>query len=111
MGEQLPFNFSEKVGEHLMRQPVGESVPFGPLADRLIQDANLVWHSQSQTHAHHSLRTSIEQVVIDPLSDFGVISHEDRIKEREWGELKKLLAFKITRFGRNALESLVYPGE
>lgn len=70
----------------------------------------LVWGSQIQTYAQDTLRFSIERMVIDPLSDFGVITRRYQTQNQDSFKSKKLSAFQITRFGRNLLETLVYPG-
>lgn len=111
MGDRLPYNFAETVGNHLLKQPAGEPVPFTPFADRLIEQAGLVWSSQDQTYAHRTLRSSINRMVIAQLSDFGVLSPEYQTSSGQAGiVLKEPAAFQITRFGRNLLESLAYPG-
>ena len=110
MGEELPFNFPDTVGEHLLHQPGGESALFEPFADRLILDAKLGWHSQHQNHAQDSLRSSIEYMVVNPLSDFGLVTREYQTRFQGRFESKKLVSFQITRFGRYLLETLVYPG-
>jgi hypothetical protein len=110
MGDRLPYNFTETVGDHLMKQPAGEPVPFKPFADRLIQQAGLVWRSQDQKYARRTLRSSINRMVIDPLADFGVLSPEYQASGQAGIILKEPAAFKITRFGRNLLETLAYWG-
>jgi hypothetical protein len=110
MGDRLPYDFTDTVAKLLLRQPVAEPIQYEPFANRLIQEANLVWHSSSPGKRWIYLRDSIERMVIDPLADFGVISPKHQSVEHSYGDRKKLLSFQVTQFGKSLLESLVYFG-
>lgn len=90
--------------DHLLEMPQETRVLFEPFADRLIEEVGLVWPIEDQEMAIHILHSIIDRVVIDPLSDLGVLIPEHGLVEGLGPRYKQLLAFQITPMGRGLLK-------
>ncbi len=109
-GEALPFGFSQTVGRRLMELPVGRNVAPDKFSDRLINEGRLKRGSEKQDRAVENLPAMIENCIIDPLVDFGILAPRYHTEAGILRERKTLVDFQITRFGRHFLGPLVYPG-
>jgi tetratricopeptide (TPR) repeat protein len=106
MGEELPHNFEWNTMRFLLKQPVNKAIDFEPFAVQLIDEGKLVWHSQSQEYARTALHAAIERMVIKPLVEFGVLEAQYKVTMLDDFELKHLVSFQITGFGKKLLETL-----
>jgi hypothetical protein len=98
--------FSRLALSHLLDLPVGERASFEPFADRIIEDARMVWPIQDQVSARRILHAIIERMVIGPLEDFGILQAEYEPHKTLGAEFRELAAFRITPFGRGLLEAI-----
>jgi hypothetical protein len=107
IGEYTPPDFEEITLEHLLDLPAETRIEFEPFADRLIQATRLEWGAKESPYARIALHKSIERMVIDILTDFGIVEPEYKVKlaVKDF-ELKDLLAFQITPFGKYLLQSI-----
>jgi hypothetical protein len=101
----MPAGFSRLTLQHLLTLPVGGRVSFEPFADRIIEDARLIWPIQDQDSARRTLRAIIEHTVVNPLVDFGILQAEYEPHKTLGAEFRQLSTFQITLFGRGLLEA------
>jgi hypothetical protein len=106
MGERLPPRFRDVTRDHLLSLPVDERVPFEPFADRLIQETGLTWTAPDATYSRTFLNSAVRRMVIDVLADFEALERELEDKPLGAGTTKELVAFRVTPFGRDLLQSL-----
>lgn len=106
MEDVLTYDFIYLNLHALLSQPVGQPIPFEEFADRVLKRSGIIWRYEHLPHAHKSLRTGIEQMVIVILEKFQVV-------ETEWEKVplgkthyRDLKAFTITPLGRGLLEAL-----
>lgn len=102
----LSPRFSGLALRHLLEMPVEEPVSFEPFADRIIEDARMVWPIQDQDSVRRILQTIIERMVIGPLEDFGILQAEYEAHKTLGAKFHELTAFRITPFGRGLLEAI-----
>jgi hypothetical protein len=72
----------------------------------MIKEAGLVWPIQDQDYAHKILRHLIEDVVINPLVEYGILQGEYEPNKILGAELPDLTAFRVTNFGKGLLEAI-----
>lgn len=106
MGESLPPRFTKITLAHLLSLPVNKRIPFESFADRLIRETGLKWTAPDMTHAQMSLRSAVRRMVIGILADFEVVEPEYQDKPLGKSTFQELVAFQITSFGKELLESL-----
>jgi hypothetical protein len=105
-GDQFPTRFRELALNYLLDLPPGEPAPFEPFADRLVEDAGLVWPIENQDHARGILQTIVERTVVNPLIGFGVLAVDYRPHQVLGAEFRELSALQVTPFGKGLLRSL-----
>ena len=100
----LPGTFRDKTLEHLLSLPVGHDVPLEPFADALIAETGFTWPTSNRSIARMIERNAVRAIVVDVLSDFGVV-------EAVRGEVpsgntivSKTVAFRVTPPGRSLLK-------
>jgi hypothetical protein len=91
---------------HLLDLPPGEPAPFVPFADRLVEDAGLVWPIENQDHARGILQAIVEHTVVNPLIDFGVLAADYRPHQVLGAKFRELSALQVTPLGKGLLHSL-----
>jgi len=107
MGDELPQYFHFNTLESLLGVKDDKQVEFEPFAEKLIEETGLTWISE-YTGSHRShLLSSIEKMVIDVLSDFGVLNVGYREEMKYSYVFKKLHTFQITGFGQDLL-TMIY---
>lgn len=107
IGEYTPLDFEEITLEHLLDLPAETRIEFEPFADRLIQITGLEWGAKESPYARTTLHRSIERMVIDILIKFEIAEPEYKVKfAMKDFEVKDLLAFQITPFGKYLLQSI-----
>jgi len=103
----MPAGFSKLALNHLLDLPVGDGVYFELFADRIIEDAGLVWPIQDQDSARRILRGIIERIVINPLVDFGILQAQFEPHKTLGAGFRELSTFRITPFGKGLLEAIM----
>ncbi len=107
MGESLPPYLNIYTLDSLIRTPVNQRINFVEFADKLIEKAGLTWTSQDTTCHAMLLQDSIERMVIDILTSFGMVEPEYQEKPLGKGYVTELVAFKINDLGRVLLEAMI----
>jgi hypothetical protein len=102
----MPAGFSRLTLKHLLVLPVGSGVSFEPFADRIIEDAQMIWPIQDQDSARQTLRAIIEHTVVNPMVDFGILQAEYEPHKTLGAEFRQLATFRATPFGRGLLEAI-----
>jgi hypothetical protein len=105
-GDQFPARFQELALDHLLDLPPREPAPFEPFADRLTEDAGLVWPIEDQDHARGILQAIVERTVVNPLIDFGVLAVDYRPHHVLGAKFRELSALQVTPLGKGLLHSL-----
>ena len=103
----MPAGFSRLALKHLLDLPVGDVVSFELFADRIIENAGLVWPIQEQERARRILRGIIERIVINPLVDFGILQADYEPHKTLGVGFRELSTFRITPFGKGLLEAIM----
>ncbi len=84
----------------------GNPISFGSFADQLIEDTGLSWPIEDQSYARLMMRSVIENLVAEPLSNFGVLVLEHTTIKDIYLDRQELTALKITSLGSWLLESV-----
>jgi hypothetical protein len=91
---------------HLLAVPVGESIPFKPFADSLIETARLIPPDKDPEEAKRFLRHTIRRVLMGPLADFGVLETHEDPERRPMARFWLVSSFRVPPFGRGLLEAI-----
>ena len=102
----MPAGFSRLALKHLLDLPEGNLESFETFADRIVEDARLVWPIQDQDSGRRILRGIIERILIDPLVDFGILQADYEPHKTLGVEFRELSAFRITPFGKGLLQAI-----
>ena len=102
----MPDGFSRLVLKQLLDLPEGQPEAFEPFADRIIEEARLSWPVYDQESGRRTLRVIIENIVIDPLINFGVLQAEYETHKRLGEGFRELGEFQLTSFGKGLLRSM-----
>ncbi len=106
MGEQLPYNFTLSVLDHLVLLPLDKPHPFVDFADRIIQTTGLQWHAQNTTRARDSLHQAVERTVISILESFGAVERQEQEENIDGFSFPQLQTFTITKLGGGLLKAI-----
>ena len=110
MADSLPYGFRDEVLVLLREVQTETAVEFEPFADRLVRATGLTWPVEDPKSAQDILRRAIRRMVIEPLSQFGILEPQYETKVTPYGwELEELHAFHLTRLGSGMLETLPKP--
>jgi len=104
--DSVAASFPEFTLDHLLELPVDRRILFEPFADRLIEDLGLVFPIEDQDYARSILRAIVERIVVDPLTEFGVLIPEHGPHKTLGARYKDLLSFQVTTMGRGLLEAM-----
>ena len=104
LGDYLPRGFTRITLSRLVAIPPGRRIPFPAFADTLAGRTGLEWEEEWAGDHTDLLRWAIRRIVIIVAADFGII--EPDYAERPPGLAPKLLAFRVTPFGRTLLTAL-----
>lgn len=105
-GDSVPFSLRDAILDHLLLLPTERLIDFKPFADQVIQSTGLIYPIDDKEWARKALRGLIEDFVIDPLSQLGILSTEYEPDKLLGGRYKRPVAFQITPLGRSLLEAL-----
>jgi hypothetical protein len=106
MDEDLPLRFEEITLTHLLSLPVDTRIPFEPFADELIQETGLACTVPDVAYARMVLHTAVSRMIVGILADFGALEREYQDEPLGKGTTRDLVAFRVTPFGRDLLETL-----
>jgi hypothetical protein len=107
LGEVLPYGFESRVLARLRFLPVNRRIDHNDFADRLIARTGLTWINDAAIDKQNLLRHAVKHMVTDILRDFWVIEPEYQYNETIGTlKLQKLIAFRMTEFGRALLEGV-----
>ena len=106
MGEALPPDFEQATLARLRALPPETRIAFEKFADGLIEQTGLKWSKPESEFATMSLRSSIEQMVVRTLADFGAVEREYREEPLGKGTIRKLDAFEVTPLGKVLLDAM-----
>ena len=105
--ERMPAGVRTLALTHILDLPEGDSIALDVFADSLVGEAKPVWPGQDEASAHLVLCMVIEQIVINPLIDFGILQPHYEPDEASLGERFRLLsAFERTPFGTGLLQAM-----
>ena len=93
-----------KVLGYLLKLEADEWIDFHLFADGLVSDTGMTCEIEDQERAQGMLRTVIEQMVVNPLADFGALEahYEPREPLRRWRP--ELTRIRMTPLGRRLFE-------
>ena len=106
-GTYLPESLTKTVLKSLGDLQTGSKVEFEPFVNQLIKKVGWTWSAQEPDHARWMVYSGIDEMVINPLFQFGVLLPQ---YDKEPGFLlphDKLSTFYVTEFGRGLLEFLI----
>jgi len=100
--------FARLVLDMLLALPGNTATPFETFADALIDRAspNLTWPASDQANARMALHNIIRSVVVNPLSNFGVLEIEQAPSKETGPSAYALRAFQVTPFGSALLAAI-----
>jgi hypothetical protein len=102
----MPAGFSSLTLKNLRAQPVGEAVSFESFAKRMIEDGHLSWMVTNPNNAQIILNAMIENVIMNPLADFGVLQLEHVPHKSLGARFRELSSFTVTPFGMGLLDAI-----
>jgi hypothetical protein len=108
LGRYLPQDFEKVALARLLAIPIERRIDFATFADTLVQRTGLSWSSTDVTYHDEFLQSAIRKMVAQPGADLGVLA----LLTQDAGPaplLPKLLAFRVTPFGRVLLTALSFP--
>jgi hypothetical protein len=103
LADGLPEEFKSAVLNTLLAFSEGQSVPFQTFADRVISESGLEWHSQDQSFVQMIKRSVVEQVVIDPMTRFGILECEYQTDESNGHSYQQLNTIQLMAIGKSIL--------
>ena len=98
-----PADLERAALTRLLQTPVGKLTPFAEFANAIISDVGLACPIEDQRVARLILHSIVENVVIDPQIDFGVVEPEYGPDPILGDDIQRLSAFRVTPFGRSML--------
>lgn len=98
--------FIKQVLEFILVQPIDISLPFEIFADGLIAKTGLFSGIEDQKRARKRLLTVLQEMVVEPLSSFGLFKCEYKIKPYSYFGLQELKLIKLTSQGKVLLGML-----
>ncbi|MBS4062527.1 MAG: plasmid pRiA4b ORF-3 family protein [Bacteroidetes bacterium] len=84
----------------------GQSMPFEPFAERVIAGSRLQWSHPDESYVQTLKHRLVEQVLVDPMTRFGVLECGYRPNEILGGDYKDLETLSLTAPGKSMLTLL-----
>lgn len=106
LSDGLPPRFRQITQRRLLSLPVETRISFEAFADELIRETGFKWPSRDPSFHRLILHGAVRNIVMNPMSRFGIVTLEHQDKPLGKGVSKELVAFQVTPFGRDLLESL-----
>ena len=111
MGESLLEGFRGKVQALLLEHHPNSAIRFELFSDHLIEAAGWEWPIADQEHTRIILRSAVERMVIQPLTDFGAVIPQYGPTPIGDHEITSLVSFQLTPFGVGLLNMVAeFPG-
>ena len=104
--DDLGPDFRMTVLDRLLDLPQDKNTDFITFADQVIRDTRLIWPIEDQERARIILRSIIENIVVKPHIDFGILQATYQPNEILGGRHQRISSISITSFGKNLLKSL-----
>ena len=105
-GDELPPDVPPIVLALLRELPAGQPVEFEPFVERLIGKVGWTWAPGEPDYTRRNISADVERMVVQTLSDFGVLSMQCVRETAGRLELSRLDTFSLTAFGRALLDAL-----
>jgi hypothetical protein len=86
--------------------PIDQPVEFGPFAERLAQAAGVALPGYDPEISQMIIHSAVDQIVIDPLENFGVLAVERQPESRLNVDIQRAVSFKVTEFGKVLLDAV-----
>jgi hypothetical protein len=105
-GDILPQDFAQSVLEALKELSIDQPTPIEALAERVLKAVAWIWPHQTPETIHSIVYSSVEQMVVDPLEEIGVLTTKRTNDPTRLLNIRKLETFSLTFFGRALLDSI-----
>jgi len=102
----VPRRFTQTALQLLLDLPTGEPTAFDAFADRLIAESGLVYPVSDQEYARRSLHATIHQILVDPLTDLGLLNTEYRASEILGADFPEPASLLVSPMGRTFLAEI-----
>jgi hypothetical protein len=106
-GTYLPDKFPNSVLQLLNDFQPGNKVEFNAFVDQLIEKVGWTLLPKAPDHIRETVYFSIEDVVINPISQFGLIIPQYIEESGPFFDHHKLLSFELTGLGKNLLDYFI----
>ncbi|MBN1837231.1 MAG: plasmid pRiA4b ORF-3 family protein [Spirochaetales bacterium] len=103
---ELPQTVRDIVLRLLEGCAAGQDVEFGAFVERLGEQVGWTWTPHAPEYAERRIGWAVESMVIEPLSDFGVLSARYAKDPESLFGGERLVSFALTDFGRALLTAL-----
>jgi hypothetical protein len=104
--EYLPEQFAKSILPLLKALSVDQPILFSGFVEQVIQEIGWMWRNQAPDSLRSIVSSEIEQLVIEPLEDFGILTVVWEKDTERLRDVQKLVSFSLTAFGRVLLVSL-----
>jgi len=85
---------------------VEQLVEFGPFAERLAEAAGVALPGYAPETSQMIIHSAVDQIVIDPLENFGVLAVERKAESRLNVGIQRAVSFRVTEFGKMLLDAV-----
>ena len=106
LADGLLADFKVSALTNLSALPVGQNTPFEPFAERVIAGSRLQWSHPDESFVQMLKHRLVEQVLIDPMTRFGVLKCVYRPNEILGSDYKDLETLSLTIPGKSLLTLL-----
>ena len=103
---EIPSVFYYTSLECLRELSIGVQHSFETFADRLIAKSGLIWPIEDQKRARDTLHRTIQRMVIEPLTTFGILDCQNKVKNVHGFEFIDLDRICLTSLGQALLQIL-----
>ena len=104
--EYLPEQFAKSILTLLKALAVDQPILFIGFVEQVIQEIGWMWRNQAPNSVRSIVSSEIEQLVIEPLEDFGILTVVREKDPERLRDVQKMVSFSLTSFGRALLDTL-----
>lgn len=87
----------------LLELPMHDFLQFEPFAGQVVEQSRLSKSERDDDSAKSFMRSFIQDILIDPLNELGVLECNYRLDERKWEGYKELIGIRLTSIGKELL--------